>query len=562
MRYASESVDRLLGHRTEDLLGRDVRELLDDADRRALTSHLERASARPGRPVVTEWALCDTRGELRFGEAILNDLSTDARVSGIVVNVRDITERRGLEAELRRRAYHDELTGLANRALFEDRIRQALARSDRHGGTPAVLFLDLDDFKIVNDSLGHASGDALLRLVAGRVENCVRAEDTIARLGGDEFGILLPDIASTGDALEVADKILTALATPLMVDGHALLVGASVGVALDPAPREDHGDRLQAILRDADIAMYAAKGSGKHRVELFESHLHAPIVARLRLKGDLETALDEGQFVLHYQPVVDLDTGEIVGAEALVRWQHPERGLVSPAEFIPVAEQTGLIVPLGRWVVREALRQARVWRERHPANCPAYVAVNVAGRQLEAPGFVREVADALAGSGIPASMLMIEVTETSLIEDSETNSAKLQGLRDLGVRLAIDDFRDRLFGAELPSPLSDGHPQDRSQLYRRRGGHLRGERPRRGDDQHERQPRPQGGRRGHRARRPVRAPAGAPVRLRPGLPLLTPGAGNCHRRPPCRGADCRRCMTRAAACSAPPQPVQRHFVGH
>jgi diguanylate cyclase (GGDEF)-like protein/PAS domain S-box-containing protein len=316
LRYASESIDRLLGHRADELLGRDVRALLDEADRERLTAQLRRATEQPGRPVVTEWALRTSLGERRHVEAILNDLTSDPRVSGIVVNVRDVTDRRMLEAELRRRAYHDELTGLANRAPFEDRVLEGLEAADRDGQDLAVLFLDLDDFKHVNDSLGHASGDELLRLVAERLDTCVRDGDVVARLGGDEFGILLPSPEGVAGAVMVADRILSALSTPLMVHGHALFVDASVGVALDPAPGEDRHDRLTAILRDADIAMYAAKEAGKHRVEVFETELHAPIVKRLQLKSQLQDALEQEQFVVHYQPVVDLDTDAIVGAEA------------------------------------------------------------------------------------------------------------------------------------------------------------------------------------------------------------------------------------------------------
>ena len=439
VRFASDSIERLLGHRPDAVAGRDVRELVDEGGREALGAHLEQAISG-GRPVVLEWALRTTAGDLRHVEAILNDLSTNPLVDGIVVNVRDITDRRALETELRRRAYHDELTGLANRALFEDRILQALAAADGTGTAAAVLFMDLDDFKHVNDSLGHASGDELLRLVSERLRQCVRDQDTIARLGGDEFAVLLAGIGGVADAVTVADRILKELAAPLMVNGQALFVDASIGVALDPAPGQDGRERLQAVLRDADIAMYAAKGAGKHRVEVFESVLHARIVERLQLKSELQTALDDGQLLLHYQPVVELDNDEIVGVEALVRWQHPQRGLVPPGDFIPLAEQTGLSVPLGRWVLREALRQVSIWHRQRLSGALPYVSVNVSGHQLESSGFVEEVAEALADTGVPASALMIEVTESSLIQDSDRNNATLRGLRDLGVRLAIDDF--------------------------------------------------------------------------------------------------------------------------
>ena len=440
VQYASESVSRLVGRRADAVAGGELRQLLIPESHGALDAQLQAAVARPGHPIVAEWALGGAQGEFRFVEAILNDLRSDPRVNGIVVNVREITERRRLESELRRQAFHDELTGLANRLLFEDRVTSALARGDRDATSTAVVFLDLDDFKHVNDSLGHASGDELLRAVASRLQACVRDQDTIARLGGDEFAILLSEIDSIEAAVDVADRVLAELSTPVMVHGNALFVNASIGVALDPAPGEDHHGRFQAMLRDADIAMYAAKSAGKNRIEIFESELHAPIVRRLQLKTEMQAALSQDEFVLHFQPIVALGDDAIIGAEALVRWQHPERGLVPPNDFIPLAEQTGLIVPLGRWVLRAALREAAIWREQDPAGNLRYVSVNVSGQQLESAAFLEEVAEALDAVDLPAEALLIEVTESSLIHDTERNTERLQALRDLGVRLAIDDF--------------------------------------------------------------------------------------------------------------------------
>ena len=440
IKYASNSIDQLLGYQPGSVIGGELREILKPESHDASASDLERASARPGDPVVAEWAAETAEGDLRYVEAILNDLSADPQVAGIVVNVRDITERRRLEAELRRRAFHDDLTGLANRTLFEDRLSGALADADRSGVSPGVIFLDLDDFKHVNDSLGHSSGDELLRIVATRLQTCVRDQDTIARLGGDEFAVLVRNVESMDRVVDVAERVLAELSTPVFVQGNALFVNASIGVALDPAPGEDRHERVQAMLRDADIAMYAAKGAGKHRLEVFESELHAPVLRRLQLKSELQTALDRNQLVLHFQPIVSLDDEEMIGAEALVRWEHPERGLIPPGEFIPLAEQTGLTVPLGRWVLREALRNAASWRDQDATSGLRYVSVNVTGHQLESPTFLRDVRDALDAVGLPSEALVIEVTESSLIHDSERNRERLQALRDLGVRLAIDDF--------------------------------------------------------------------------------------------------------------------------
>jgi diguanylate cyclase (GGDEF)-like protein len=325
--------------------------------------------------------------------------------------------RRGRDEELQRLAFHDPLTGLPNRSLFEQRIAETLA-----AGEPAmVAFLDLDDFKQVNDSLGHAAGDRLLEICGERLRNALRADDTVARLGGDEFAILAhgarePDV--------VVERLFAVLAAPVMLEGKRLHLRASVGIA-----STDSGDDL---LRNADLAMYAAKGAGTNRYAVYTDDMHVHALARLDRREQLERAIENEELVLHYQPIVDLDLGRVAGFEALVRWQHPSRGLLGPGEFIPLAEETGLIVPLGRWVLREACRQATTW-----AGAP-YLSVNVAGLQLEQPGFDDEVAAALQDGGLGAERLMLEVTESSLVGDLEAE--RLQALRRLGVRLAIDDF--------------------------------------------------------------------------------------------------------------------------
>ena len=324
--------------------------------------------------------------------------------------------RRQRDGDLRRLAFQDSLTGLPNRPLFEKRIAQTLA-----GGAPAVVaFIDLDDFKQVNDSLGHAAGDELLKICGERLRHALRAEDTVARLGGDEFAILAPG----ADEQILVERLFDVLAAPLVLEGKRLHLRASIGIASTETGEE--------LLRNADLAMYAAKATGSNRYAVFTADMHINAVARLDRREQLERAIENEELVLHYQPIVDLDLGRVAGFEALVRWQHPERGLLGPGEFIPLAEETGLIVPLGRWVLREACRQATQW-----AGAP-YLSVNVAGAQLEQPGFLAEVESALSDGGLCPERLMLEVTESSLVDDLEAE--RLQALRRLGVRLAIDDF--------------------------------------------------------------------------------------------------------------------------
>jgi diguanylate cyclase (GGDEF)-like protein len=339
-----------------------------------------------------------------------------------------LLDLRGHETLLREQATHDGLTRLANRTAFAEAVTATL-------GTPhvAVLLIDLDDFKTVNDTLGHGVGDALLVKVAERLRGAVRPGDLVARLGGDEFAVLLRGV-SPEDAGHFAERVLAAVGRPVHVDGHTLLVRASVGVA--PAVP---GDDLEGLLRNADIAMYAAKDAGKGGFQRYAADMGARIKETAELGNRLRDAIGTEQFQLVYQPVVDLQTGAMVGAESLVRWQPPDRGLVSPSDFIPAAERTGLIVPLGRWILREACRQLAEWRREHPAAHDLTVGVNVAGRQLLEPGFVDEVAATLASHGLPADRLIVEVTETAVLDGGGAIEA-LHALRRLGVGLALDDF--------------------------------------------------------------------------------------------------------------------------
>ncbi len=327
-------------------------------------------------------------------------------------------------------AFHDPLTGLANRSLLMDRLEHAQARARRRTDSLAVLFMDLDDFKVINDSLGHVVGDRLLVGVAERLSSCVRPQDTVARLGGDEFVALLEDLGDEGDAVRVAERIIEELRIPFAVDGNTLHTSASLGIAFDSASGED-------LLRAADTAMYRAKARGKGRYEIFEQDMHHRAVQRLRLENDLRAALHVGGLAVYYQPKVNLHTGEVAGVEALLRWQHPALGMLLPKDFLPLAEQTGLIVPIGKWVLREACRRARKWRKSRRGQAPLLVCVNLSVKQLGQTDFVAEV---LEETGLAPADLMLEITEDTVMEDAQYAISALEDLKRMGVKLAIDDF--------------------------------------------------------------------------------------------------------------------------
>ncbi len=337
--------------------------------------------------------------------------------------------------QLARQAFHDPLTSLPNRALFMDRLSHALTRTERRGEQLAVLFLDLDRFKVVNDSLGHRVGDQLLTGVSQRLAACLRPEDTIARLGGDEFAILLEDVKDDKGPTSVADRLTGELQQPFVAEGREVVITVSIGIAMSTARRMTPED----ILRDADLAMYHAKGKGKARYEVFDKSMNAPAQERMDLELDLRNAVARGEFVLHYQPVVELPTGRITEVEALVRWKHPKRGLLFPADFVGLSEETGLIVPLGRWVLHEACRQTRQWQLAAPASKLA-ISVNLSARQLQQPGLVEEIAAVLRETRLEPGALRLEITETVVMHDAPTTLAKLEALKALGVQLAIDDF--------------------------------------------------------------------------------------------------------------------------
>jgi len=352
----------------------------------------------------------------------------------VLVAIQDVTERNRLEGQLRYRAFHDSLTQLANRSLFADRIEHAIARQARAEETIAVVVLDLDGFKTINDSLGHTAGDQLLVAAAQRLQNQLRPGDTAARLGGDEFAILLEDISALDEVAALADRLLDVFRAPFAVAGKHLLVSASLGVAMNHP-----GEGAEELVRNADMAMYLAKSEGKACFRIYEPEMHDAALARLDLEAEFRTALLTGQFVVHYQPTVRIGSGAVCGFEALVRWDHPERGLLAPAEFIPIAEETGLIVDLGRWVLSQACGQARVWQAEHP-DLDLGIAVNLSPRQFRDPRLIDDVAAVLVGSGLAADALTLEITESILLDDRDAAVACLYRLKALGVRVAPDDF--------------------------------------------------------------------------------------------------------------------------
>ncbi len=348
----------------------------------------------------------------------------------------DVSERKSLEEQLTHQALHDPLTRIANRALFRDRVEHALVRAERNSSTIAVLFLDIDNFKSINDSMGHEAGDKLLISVAERLQDCLRTTDTAARLGGDEFAVLADSVASTGEAVMIAERILDVFRQPFNLSGKNVYVGTSIGIALS----WDQASSSETLLRNADLAMYLAKSQGKGKFVVFERKMHEALVERVELESDLRRGIEAREFVIHYQPIFDLSIGELIGMEALVRWTHPKLGLIAPLKFIPLAEETGLIVPLGEWIIVEACKQMQEWRTAFSGTTDLSVTVNISIRQFHERDLAHVVSRALKESGLPPASLILEITESFMMEDAETTIKKLQKLKDLGVRLAIDDF--------------------------------------------------------------------------------------------------------------------------
>jgi diguanylate cyclase (GGDEF)-like protein len=377
----------------------------------------------------------NTDGTERWFGIRAANLSSDPVVGGLVVNLRDITDRKRAEQALTHSAFHDSVTGLANRALFQDRLEHALDRTARTGLGVAVVYLDLDGFKMVNETRGHEAGDQVLREVATRVTSAVRNLDTVSRIGGDEFAILIEESTRVLDEAEtVAERVLQSLTAPFIVGVQPIVLSASIGIAVG-----DVSCTASSMMRDADVAMYKAKTTGKAKWALYQPEMRAATLDRVELESDLHQVLEGHQLRLVYQPVIELESDKIVGFEALVRWDHPTRGLIQPDAFIPIAECNGTIVGIGRWVLEEACRTAAKWRSMYPAD-KMTIGVNLSARQLAAPDIVSDVANALLRSGLGSASLVLEMTESVLVQDAETATRRLEALRALGVRIAIDDF--------------------------------------------------------------------------------------------------------------------------
>jgi len=391
---------------------------------------------QPSRTFVKELRLRHESEGWRDFEVILRNLVGDPAVGGIVATCRDITQRKSFERKLEQLAFTDPLTGLANRALFVERLHQAVERAEQHGRPLAVLFIDLDNFKIVNDSLGHAAGDKVLIMVAERLRACLRNECTIARLGGDEFTIIAEELSDTQAGTSIAHRVSKALQAPIQIEGRSVIVGGSIGLVVSTPGV----DRAELLLRKADVAMYQAKASGRGRISVFDASQHADSLGRLELESDLHQALDRGQLRVYYQPIVSLSDGwEIRAAEALVRWEHPQRGLIMPAEFIPMAEETGLLVRIGQWVLEQGCQQVRQWQQQI-APRRLTLAVNLSAHQLDHRDLVPMVLTTVRESGLDPRRLSLEITESMVMRDIQGTVARLAALREQGIQFAIDDF--------------------------------------------------------------------------------------------------------------------------
>jgi len=433
--YQSPSIAGVFGYTPDELTGAHVGVWLHHEDALGATACIQQVLQEPSVQRVAQWRVWHKDGSWRMTESTVKNLLSDPNVGGILLNTRDISERKTLEEQIVYQAFHDPLTGLANRALFRTRVSDALLEQTVSGEPLAVLFLDLDGFKTINDSLGHTAGDQLLVAVADRLRMAVGADDTAARLGGDEFGVLLRG-AGEREGTAMADRVLNLMQAPFQVQRKEVFIHASMGIATClPEGRL----RAEDLLRNADAAMYAAKGLGRGRYELFHASMHTAALERLELEADLRKAIERQELVVHYQPIADLRTGAVSGLEALVRWNHPQRGMLGPNRFIHLAEETDLIVPIGRWVLAEACRQMHRWHRFRPQH-PLGLHVNLSVRQLLDASLVGDVCRILQETGLRPESLTLELTESIVVQESESLASRLEALRHLGVRLAIDDF--------------------------------------------------------------------------------------------------------------------------
>ena len=431
--YESPSIERLFGRPPGELIGTPLREHIHADDGESVAAAIERATEEASPSV--EFRFREAGGSWRILEATINHLVANPDVGGVVLNCRDITARKRDEATIRHLAYFDALTGLPNRMLFNDRLAQALAHARRRPSSGVtIMFLDLDRFKTINDTLGHGAGDELLRVTAERLLQTLREEDTIARLGGDEFLFLLTGVADVKDAARVGEKVLEQFNLPFQVMGHELHVSASIGISMFPMDGTDG----ETLIRNADTALYRAKEEGRNRYQLYAPTMNAVALKRLMIENSLRRALERKELILHYQPLVSLASGEVVAVEALIRWPHPELGMISPLEFIPMAEETGLIVPLTRWILRTACGHMKEWQEQGFA--PSVLSVNVSARRFNDSNLPEMIKEVLESTGLDGGCLSVELTESVMMENAEATIGTLQRLKDLGIKISIDDF--------------------------------------------------------------------------------------------------------------------------
>ncbi|MCX7139838.1 MAG: EAL domain-containing protein [Proteobacteria bacterium] len=432
--YVNPAFERITGYSSQDVLGRNARLLqgTDIAQPELITVRAALHDERPCHVVLRNYR---KDGSMYWNELHVAPVRNDAGAVTHYIGVHsDITDAKTHQDELARQANHDSLTGLPNRNLLWDRIQGACARAQRYGNFSAVAFLDIDNFKVVNDSLGHTLGDHLLRAVASRLQSALRATDTVARQGGDEFVLVLCDQQSEQQIAGELRRIVELFAKPFSVEGRDVFVTASIGAALHPQDAKDP----ESLMKSAELAMYRAKESGRNTYQLYTVEMQTRVMERLALESRLRRAVELGEFELYFQPQVDLRTNRVFGCEALIRWRQPELGMVSPAKFIPLAEETGLIVPIGEWVLRTACRQCKVWQD---AGLPQVaVAVNISARQFREKNLFQLVETILAETGLSPNLLELEVTESVIMHDAQQVIASLEAFREMGVRLSVDDF--------------------------------------------------------------------------------------------------------------------------
>ncbi|MBL4584943.1 MAG: EAL domain-containing protein [Pseudomonadales bacterium] len=442
--YLNDRTRVLLGYDKNHLLGTPISKLVHDEDLEQVDQliHIEKSASFVNRVLRLHTADNQIRHfdfevlpiQLGVTNGLTSILPGKTNFEGVFGVARDVTARIKAEETISYQAYHDLLTNLPNRGLFEDRTDMAIAQAKRNDQMFALMFLDLDRFKLINDTLGHPLGDLMLKAIAQRLQACVREGDTLARFGGDEFTLLLPLIRGEADAVLIAEKIKTALKTPFQIEGHELFTSVSIGIAL--YPRDGHN--LRELITHADTAMYAIKQRGKNGHQLYQSEFDNPCPDRIVIENDLRRALDREEFTLHYQPQVDVMTGKMSGLEALVRWDHPEQGQLLPVEFIDIAEQSGMVVPLGKWVIEKAIQDWTSWEARGLRI--DRIAVNISPLQIAQPSFADDVIEVLASYAMPATFLEIEITEGMLMDDTSDAIAKLRQLSEHGINIAIDDF--------------------------------------------------------------------------------------------------------------------------